>query len=217
MVHDICVPLHRATGLSAPCLTVDTRRGVAVVPNPRGDGEVLLVPTVRVTGVEDPALLRPGAPDYWVDAWNARRFLARRAGRDRLPDEDVAMAVNAVPGRSQDQLHIHVDCVRADVKTTLAAAAPGLDDRWRPLVVRGGEWRARRLRASDTPEPDPFLLLAQGVPEAATAMGEWTLVVAGLEETAGGGFVVLARRADAGYAGHGEFLLDKRCAVLATG
>ncbi|MBE7219714.1 MAG: CDP-diacylglycerol diphosphatase [Caulobacteraceae bacterium] len=217
VVHDICVPLKRVAHVSAPCLSVDLKTQVAVVPNPRSPTEVLLAPTVRVTGIEDPALLAPDAPNYWAAAWAARRYVASRAGVSALPAEDVAMAVNAIPGRSQDQLHIHVDCIKPDVRATLASDAGRLGAQWKPLRVHGGTWWARRL-VGEALAPDPFRLLAGGVPGAAENMGAWTLVAAGLPGEGGEpSFALLARRTAPGFNGHGEFLLDKRCAVLAGG
>lgn len=214
VVHDVCVPLRRLTHLTTPCLAVDLAGHTAVVPNPRSATEVLLVPTRRVSGVEDPALQTPGAPDYWTAAWGARGFVARRAGVGQLPSEDMGMAVNAIAGRSQDQLHIHIDCVRPEVKAALASVASVLTERWTHVKVQGGVWRARRL-VGDVPAPDPFRLLAQEVPGASAEMGAWTVVVAGLEAKNGApGFALLARRTAPGFGGHGEFLLDKRCAVL---
>ena len=220
VVHDLCVPLRRATGLAAPCLAVDLRGGTAVVPDPQSATQVLLVPTRRVTGIEDPALLAPDAPNYWRAAWSARRFLERRARRP-VPRDAVGMAVNSFYGRSQEQLHIHIDCVRPDVRAQLLAAAPRLSPReWRLLSVGGSLWRVRELPGEDLAQTDPFALLAAAGAHTAAHMERQTLAVIGGRMADGGpGFHLLAQtaRPSLGLPGHGEILLDQQCDVLRAG
>lgn len=211
MVHDLCAPDQRILHLAAPCLSVDLERGVAVVPDPGSPTQILLVPTRRIAGIESPELLAPDAVNYWQAAWEARRDLADRLGA--VPDRgDVGMAVNAVAGRSQAQLHIHIACVRPEVKMALAGLP--LSRTWSPARVHGGVWRTRWVGGEDLRTAEPFALLARASPAVASAMGLQTLVVIGARAPDGRpGFHLLSRSADlaAGYAGHGEFLLDRSC------
>lgn len=215
VVHDLCVPDMKLLGLPAPCLAVDLEQGVAVVPDLGDPTQILLTPTVRVAGIESPELLRPGAPNYWRAAWAARSRLEARAGRP-VPREDVGLAINSVVGRSQDQLHIHIDCVDAGVRDRLAADASAFSRRWRPWGgVRWRRYRVRLVRGEDL-TVDPFRLLAEGVPGARADMGVWTLALIGARLPDGPGFFLLADRADPRTrdAGHGEEVLDHACRVL---
>ena len=220
VVHDLCVPLRRTTGLSAPCLAVDLRGRTAVVPDPQSTTQVLLVPTQRVTGIEDPALLAPDAPNYWQAAWEARRFVSARARR-ATPRDAIGMAVNSFYGRSQEQLHIHVDCVRPDVRAQLAAAAPRLSTReWKLVSVGGGLWRVREVAGEDLAQADPFALLAAAGAHTAAHMEQQTLAVIGGRLADGRpGFHLLAQtaRPSLGLPGHSEILLDQQCDVLRPG
>ena len=56
-----------------------------------------------------------------------------------MPRDDISLAVNSVYGRSQNQLHIHIDCVRSDVRNALRAADPTIRGPGRPSAWR---WRA---------------------------------------------------------------------------
>jgi CDP-diacylglycerol pyrophosphatase len=225
IVHDHCVPNLRRRGDPAPCAAVDLRdgvaRGYATLKDRSGPTQFLLIPTARVGGIEDPALLAPGAPNLFAAAWRARSFVEARAGR-ALPREDVALAVNSVSARSQDQLHIHIDCIRAGVRDALRAGAPRIGARWAPLdpPLDGRRYFAMRVLGEDLGPANPFVLLADGVPGAREAMGRYTLVVAGATFAEGGpGFVLLADRADpaAGDRGWGEGLLDHACALATAG
>ncbi|HJV67499.1 MAG TPA: CDP-diacylglycerol diphosphatase [Geomonas sp.] len=63
---------------------------------PGGFVHGLAVPRTRVTGFEDP--LRPDG--IWKFAWEA--------GLKKMPENELALAVNPKSQRSQDQLHVHV-------------------------------------------------------------------------------------------------------------
>ncbi len=199
-----CVP-HAQAGNPAPCAAVTP--DWAVLKDINGVTQYLLIPTARIAGIESPALLAPDAPNYFAAAWQARRYVEARAGR-ALPRDAIALAVNPPGARSQNQLHVHVDCVRPDVRESLRGLPVGQD--WTPLPVSlaGQRYQAMRL---DTPalDADPFTLLADGVPGAKEAMGQCTLAVLGSAD----GFVLLAGRIGEDGDGHGEDLQDHACAV----
>jgi CDP-diacylglycerol pyrophosphatase len=218
IVHLHCVPDALEHGNPAPCAAVDVRRGDAVLKDLNGKTQFLLIATARIAGIESPEILAPGATNYFADAWQARTFVAVAAHR-ALPRDDIALAVNSAPGRTQNQLHIHIDCIRADVRDALHDHAGELGDAWAPLdfPLAGHRYAAMRLAREQLGDTNPFQALADGVAGAKEAMGRETLVVAGL--TLAGGrpaFVLLARRAnaEAGDPASGEELQDHACAVI---
>ena len=218
IVHGKCAPNQAATGQPAPCVAVDLAGGYAVLKDQRGKTQVLVIPTTKITGIESPALLAAATPNFWRDAWAAKRFVEGYAGLP-IPREDLALAVNSIDGRSQNQLHIHVDCLDVAVREALAAALPDIGPRWAPLNVdlAGHRYEAMRL-AGDDLTGDPFKLLAAGDAAARADMGLETLVVVGVRFPDGApGFVVLADHANpaAGDYGSGEDVMDHRCKVLA--
>ena len=73
---------------------------------------MLAIPPRRVTGIEDRQMLAPDAPNVFADAWKAKALLEARLGRP-LARDAVALTINSKWARSQDQLHVHVDCVAA--------------------------------------------------------------------------------------------------------
>ncbi|MGC8474935.1 MAG: CDP-diacylglycerol diphosphatase [Acetobacteraceae bacterium] len=218
IVHGACVPHFAATGSPAPCLAVHPHAGYALLKDRDGTTQVLLIPTARVTGIEDPVVRAPGAPDYLALAWANRGVVARLAGR-RLPRRDLALAVNAIAGRTQDQLHIHIDCVQPSVRAAVAAHAAELNAAWRPFpgLLMGQPYLAREVVGRSLDGVNPFRLLADQVPGAAAAMGQWTLVAVGARLPPGqrAGFVLLAGKVDArtGDRGAGERLQDHGCAL----
>src|SRR6185437_5384470 len=109
-----CVDNEHQHNAPKPCTLVNLRpdraHGFAVLKDIRGATQYLLLPTRKITGIEDPLILQPDATNYFAEAWKARRFVERAAHR-RLPRTFIALAVNSQPSRGQNQLHIHIDCV----------------------------------------------------------------------------------------------------------
>jgi CDP-diacylglycerol pyrophosphatase len=218
VVHGLCARDETANRIPAPCLTVNLTAGYAVLKDARGNDQVLVIPTARVSGIESPEVTQPGAPNYFEEAWAARRYVERLAGQT-IPREDIALAVNSIDGRSQNQLHIHVDCVRPSVKQTLGAALPRIGPGWSRfrLTLMGQRYRARWIAGEDLGGRNPFALLAED-PAARARMGRETLAVVGAVKDGEPGFVLLSDHADLAHGdeGHAESLTDARCRILAA-
>jgi CDP-diacylglycerol pyrophosphatase len=216
IVHDRCVPDQRQHDDPAPCAMVDLstgeEQGYAVLKDINGATQFLLIPTEQISGIESPAILAPGATNYFAAAWGARSFVAERAGQT-LPRDWESLAVNSEVSRSQNQLHIHIGCIRADVHEALTEHAAEVGSVWTPFPVplAGHPYRAIAVTGDDLAAVNPFALLADGVGGARADMGLETLVVVGAIGADGQpGFVILAGRADdtTGDRGSGEELQD---------
>jgi CDP-diacylglycerol pyrophosphatase len=221
IVHGQCVPDQQQHDDPYPCAMVEVRdgvdRGYAVLKDRVGATQFLLIPTTRVGGIESPDLLAPDAPNYFADAWKARTYVDSRA-HQTLPRESLGLAINSVFARSQNQLHIHIDCIRADVRDALREHAAEIDERWAPfpVLLAGRPYKAMRVLGDELGQVDPFKLLADGIPGAREDMGRHTLVVTGAIFADGKpGFIILDGRADlaTGDRGFGEALQDHSCAL----
>jgi CDP-diacylglycerol pyrophosphatase len=220
ITHDKCVPNQQEHGNPAPCALVDLQggaeRGFVILKDLVGDTQYLLIPTAKITGIESPELLTAGAPNYFAAAWRERHF-TQEAAKHELPRNTLSLAVNSVFARSQSQLHIHIDCIRPDVRDALERAQESIGDSWTPFPepLVGQHYRAMRTWGESL-GPDPFRLLADGVPGAREAMDKQTLVVAGIVFADGKpGFVILSDEADAatGDRAAGEDLQDHSCGL----
>jgi CDP-diacylglycerol pyrophosphatase len=219
IVHDQCVPQEQQRPNSSHCVEVDltggVERGHVVLKDLVGNTQYLVIPTARVTGIEDPALLAAKAPNYWAPAWLARFYLFARAHKE-LPRDAIGLAVNSSKSRSQNQLHIHIDCVRPDLRHYLARHAARMPERWADLgeAVDGHRYLAMRLDSRDLREVDPFAVLARGVAAARQHMGNWSLVAIGMPR----GFILLAGHVNAANNDNasGEELLDHGCELEKT-
>ena len=119
-----CVPHQEAGQGPAPCESVDLsdgeQGGVAILKDLRGVAQMLAIPTWRITGIEDPQMLAPDAPRVFAAAWKAKALVDARLPHP-LSREAAAIAINSKWRRSQQQLHLHVDCVAKPVAEALAA------------------------------------------------------------------------------------------------
>ncbi len=214
-----CVADAKLTGLPFPCLSVDLGHGEArgaVALRPPWANDLIVSPTTRIGGVEDPFLQSDEAPNYFAAAWRARRLIATVNGRPLVRDQ-IAMVANSRLVRAQDQLHIHVGCLLPGPRRALAEAAPKLPlDSWRLIasVVPHQPFWAMRVESADLERVDPIRLvydrLGRSVPDPASmAIG-----VVGATVDAEDDFLILAS-----YAGlHGSWwpvgsddLMDGRC------
>lgn len=219
IVHGQCVPGQKTAGRPAPCVKVDLTegeaRGYAVLKDRHGAEQYLVMPTIDITGIEDARLLNPGGPNWFADAWAVKPWVDALVGRP-TPRDWMAVSVNSPYGRSQDLLHLHVDCLTPQAREAIDAVAPQLGPSWskKPVEIAGHRYLALRMEG-ETPSADPFHLLAAGAPGARRRMGAWTLVMAGAEIAGRPGFVLLAGRADPrhGEFASGEVLQDHDCAL----
>lgn len=211
-MHDQCVPDQEASGNPGPCSQVNIgageQRGYAVLKDLVGATQFLLIPTERISGIESPTLLAPDAANYFAAAWDARSFVDARAGVD-IPRDWISLAVNSAVARSQNQLHIHIDCVRADIRETLNRRIAEVGPDWAPFPepLSGHPYQAMVIEDETLDAANPVQLLAK----QADDMGRQTLVAVGAYLANGRpGFVLLASRADAavGNPGAGEELQD---------
>ena len=190
-VHEQCVPDQLSHRDPAPCVEVDLdegeQRGSAVMKDSEGPDQFLLIPTARITGIEDPAVRAPDAPNYFEYAWRARVYTEADSG-GTLPRDWISLAVNSVAARTQDQLHIHIDCLRADVHQALAASAGLIGPAWTslPVPLAGDIYEAIAISSLDRVNP---FVLATDAADAAVS----TVVVVGAGTDEQPSFVVLRR------------------------
>lgn len=222
LIHDGCATsAARGRYPPRPCTEVDAPHGsanaYAVLKDIRGRYQYLVLPLARITGIESPALLAPGAPNYFADAWTARLYV-EAALHHAVPRDDLVLVVNSIDGRSQNQLHIHIDCIRPSVRDALVRMLPAITQQWRPLPAPlppyGHRYWARRVDGRDL-TVNPFKSLAAALP-AGDRMGLHSLVVTGARFADGKpGFILLSSRVDRakGNVGSGDELQDLSCAI----
>jgi len=217
IVQDQCVLHWQEHQNPAPCERVflavpkDGSSGYAVLAAPGGGAHYLLVPTRTMSGIESSELLDPDAPNYFAEAWHARGLISSFVGHD-VPRSAVGLAIGIAVSRAQDQFHVNIECLQQDAFRALRASADNFVDAWSPITIAGSTYQARRVMGEGLDASNLFELLAALSPDARHHMGNYTLVVAGMQFRSGPGFVMLA-----GTGPSGEILVDSTCAVADGG
>lgn len=214
IVLDQCVPNQLNNRQPAPCAQVKPDAGYVVFKDRNGPLQYLLMPTYRINGTESPLLTEPQTPNFFWLAWQSRNFMSMKRGTD-VPDSAVSLTINSPTGRTQNHFHIHISCLRADVREKLDANQAQISTQWLPFPggLEGHEYLARRVTEQDLVQQSPFMMLANELPEAREHMGRFALAMA---QQSDGSFVLLAternllllNRASA------EELQDHQCRIL---
>lgn len=178
IVLEQCVPNQRQHQNPAPCAEVKPDAGYVVFKDRNGPLHYLLMPTWRINGTESPLLLEQHTANFFWLAWQSRDFMSKKYGKE-IPDSAVSLAINSRTGRTQNHFHIHISCLRPDVRAQLNASQSKISTRWLPLPggLRGHEYLARRVTESELAQRSPFVMLAEEVPEARDHMGRYALAM----------------------------------------
>lgn len=190
IVSQQCVPHQRDSQSPEPCAKVDLQSGFVLLKDIHGPLQYLLLPTAKMKGMESPELLQAKTANFFWLAWQQRNFMSLRRGT-QVPDDVISLTINSTSGRTQNQLHIHISCLRKDVRGQLNQYANTLNGEWQdfPVSLAGNKYIARKVSEAEFVERSPFIMLATQVPQAREHMGRYSLAMAQL---AGGDWVALA-------------------------
>ncbi|MCF1434836.1 CDP-diacylglycerol diphosphatase [Agrobacterium vitis] len=210
IVHDKCVVA------TAPCVSVNAGEHYALLKDQRGVAQHLLIPTDKITGIESPALLDAKTPNFFADAWNERAAVNAKLPHP-LARDMLSLAVNAQNARSQNQLHIHIDCLSPDAHALLTKMAYDIGTDWAslPVAVAGHHFIAMKVESDTLAGYNPFLALAKILKDPSTEMASHNLVVVGASFASGPGFMILTDvvpAATIGFSG-GEDVQDHSCRI----
>jgi len=211
-----CVPHQQQNHNPAPCAEVNLKGGYVLFKDRNGPLQYLLMPTYRINGTESPLLLEPLTPNFFWQAWQGREIMSQHRG-SAVPDEAVSLAINSRSGRTQNHFHIHISCLRPDVRHQLDSQAAAISSRWLPLPggLMGHEYLARRVTETELAQRSPFLMLAEEVPEAREHMGRFALAMA---KQSDGSLLLLATERNLLTLNRAstEEVQDHSCAILAS-
>lgn len=213
-----CVLAKRLANRTFPCLSVDLgdgdRPGSAVLRAPGEPTHSVVMPTDTVPGLEAPVLRGPRGAAYWRAALAARPLVSDVL-KGRLTPAEVGLAVNSARGRSQDQLHIHLDCLRPSVLKAIRAHGRQVRHTWGrfPVPLAGDHYYALRVPEAEAAQFNPFAAL-HTLPGARPDLHRTSF--AALATPPGDpepGYILLAYRAPSASA---EDVMDHSCTVAAS-
>ena len=166
----------------------------------------LIIPTAKLTGIEDRQIFAPPFADFWAYGWQQAQTYVKK------PAAETALAINSIVGRTQNQLHIHIACVRPDVAQALARneAKIGADPATALRLALGPDNHIYRvIRVPGLTAADSPYNLVAAMPGARADMADQSVAVIG--STTPGSYYVLETYAHGTNPGSAEELLDQSC------
>ncbi len=209
IVSERCVPEQHSSGSPVSCLQVNLAQRYTVFNDANGPLHTLLIPTDKITGIESAELLNSKIENYFQHGWDTRYFLQQQAAFP-IPERYLALAVNSRYGRTQNQLHLHLACLKPEVYQAILQQTGNIGYQWKGLNTLLSGRRYLAIKATAT--ADPFIVLSQYLQAEGDSMDNYGLarIVADNGEA-----ILLATRVQlmALTLGTAEELLDFDCKV----
>ena len=161
----ICVPAYKAQDMYGPCAVVNLDHRFAIFKTDKDPYQFLLIPTDKITGIEDPQVLQPTEPNRFYDAWLNKGFSTQLLNKP-FREHMIALAVNAMNARTQDQLHIHISCLSSEARKIIAALPVSqLNGQWSGTAVEIGAYRYfyKRLSLNELKKQNLFVTTKEKV------------------------------------------------------
>lgn len=221
VVDKLCLTNYAQKRDPAPCRQVylpnGRQQGFVVIQNPRFPYHFILVPSAPLAGIESAALQSAQQTDYFGYAWGMRTLLRHQYGAP-IPDDWLGMTLNSAYGRSQNQLHIHLSCLREDVRRQLLAERPYISTRWQKLPDKllRHTFYARKVMQPAAMGLYPIRDVAGSFQLMPAGMAHYGVAVIPTTFDGERGFILLTTREgwDSGNRASVEALLDKRCEAV---
>lgn len=207
IVSERCIPHQQSSGSPEPCLRVNLQQRYAVFNDANGPLHTLLIPTDKITGIESAVLLDRETENYFQHGWDSRYFLQQKSTFP-IPERYLALAINSRYGRTQNQLHLHLACLKPEVYQSILQQKGNIGYQWQALNGSLSGHRYLAIKVATT--MNPFTALAHYVKAEGDEMDNYGLVriVADNDEA-----ILLATRLQltAFTLGTAEELLDFDC------
>ena len=207
-----CIPHYMHDGTYGPCALVDINRGFVVYKVDGDKYQYLLLPTDRITGIEDVSLLIT-QHNYIYEAWQSRAFLLAKIGKN-LSERDIVIAVNAKNARTQDQLHLHISCISGATRSAFDSGVfSGATSSWSTTAIKinSRPYFYRKISEEELKKGNFFKLIKDKV-DLINGNIAWT--GAALINLDSGNFVILLAVGSIFRGGAGEELQDHECGVV---
>lgn len=171
----------------------------------------LLIPYAKVCGIEDKQLWTLGKENWFADAWQQRHLLVdAKILSYGAPLSRIGIALNSERGRSEGQLHVHINCVRKNIDQQLSAKAGQFNEQWGKFdfnTIEGNQsfW-VRKYPGPDLPA-SVFFDFASNHPDIASNKNKIAAFAAPAPESGSADILVFIGRDDQNNRGHTEALL----------
>jgi CDP-diacylglycerol pyrophosphatase len=223
IVSQKCIPKQLQNLKPEPCDEVNiskgSENGYVVLKDLNGPLQYLLMPTAKIAGVESPEVLKSNTPNYFYESWLARSYMIKKYG-STIEDEEISLAINSQLGRSQNQLHVHISCIKPDVKKIIHDNSAKITSKWSrlPVKILGHHYKVIKISEAELRSKNIFELVAQDIPDGEQNLSKYGIGLMALKNKKKSyDYVVLASRAELPFnRGSVEEIQDHLCPQLSA-
>lgn len=192
-INQQCIPQFKNGNLQSPCIKVDQIHRYVIYKDIKGPLHDLLLPLDKISGIESPILQQKNTENYFMRAWQNRDLFIKSANKP-INEQFLSLAINSKYGRTQEQLHIHLACLKPDVYQTIKENEHAITANWQPLKERinSHQYIAIKVPASDINKISPFNYLEKYVAEQGDNIAYYGLAMT--PSTQKNEFILLASR-----------------------
>jgi CDP-diacylglycerol pyrophosphatase len=163
----------------------------------------LLIPTAKVTGIDDKQIFKAPYVNLWANAWDQS---------ERYPgwgNRRIGLAINSAHSRTQDQLHVHISCIDARVAEVLDEKEKRGDATFTVQLPPANNTYTVMVRNDLTDRESPFWTAREF--ERGEPMANKSVAVVKSKDA--GRYFILTTVYKDGKGGSAEELLDQRCST----
>ncbi|QST30891.1 CDP-diacylglycerol diphosphatase (plasmid) [Escherichia albertii] len=211
-INENCVTGYLDKDTYQPCSLVDMNRRFTVYKVDNDKYQYLLLPTDKVTGIEDISIQKDGAPNYLYYAWLSRLFLTERLGKP-VKERFISLTLNAKNARSQDQFHIHISCLSGPANEVLSAIPENkLNANWSKdkITIPPYSYYYRKVTMNDLMNENLFKSVANKVKEENSNMD---FIGVGLVNRGPDNFIMLVGTGTKSRGVSAELIQDHECVL----
>lgn len=192
-INQQCIPEFKNGSLQSPCIKVDQQHRYVIYKDIKGPLHDLLLPLDQISGIESPILQQKNTENYFMLAWQNRQLFIKSANKP-INEQYLSLAINSKYGRSQEQLHIHLACLKAEVYQIIKENEDTITKSWRPLKQRinSHQYIAIKIPATDINKISPFNYLEKYAEEQGDNIAYYGLAM--IPSSQKNEFILLASR-----------------------
>lgn len=167
----------------------------------------LIIPTIKMIGIESPLTLNSPTLDIWQDGWSESVKL-------KYDQSKLGLAINSAISRDQDQLHIHMSCVNANVLNSLDRLKEISSNPAKPTAItltgKSHAYEAVLLK-SLSGESSPFKVMRQLPHVSEHDVKDQSIAIVKGRGAQNDKYILLNTYASGSNPGEAEELLDQTC------
>ena len=231
-----CVANFLAHGSPDPCLVVDLKQGqdqgqdqtqdqtqdqgqnqgFVILKDRLGASHFLLIPTRKILGIEDPILISKEMTNFWSKAFEHLSYVPKSLNK-QIPLDHLIIGINSTFARSQDQLHLHLDCLAPEVLQWLQTNGKNLaPNGGEAAVFKRAKFRVWKIKSHEF--INPFLELAEDAGSTGFDIKKHALALVTSKDASGQFefFVFDSMSAPEGSpysGGSADLLMDRQCSI----